>query len=631
MVVSSEEERIAALATYDVLDTSAEAAFDELTRLAAQICEVPIAMVSLVDRERQWFKSCVGLDSGETPRDIAFCAHAIRRDEPFVVPDAERDPVFATNPLVTGPPHVRFYAGIPLVDDDGAALGTLCVIDTAPRVLSETQMSALGVLAKQVMAQLQLRRANARLAVQLGAQEDASRARDIAQAAELSRARALREMVDRAHHRAAFLADAGKLLAASLDTDRTLDAVAHMSVPRFADLCSIMVRDDEHGRRLRRVADAGLYPDAALEMQALRQNAELDASVAMQEAIEHGGPVLFADYVGWLAERLPQGNPYLVTVQRLDVVSAISAPMMVAGQVVGVLSVAVQRVSGRAYCQDDAFTLGELAQRAAVALENARLFGEAQRERARAEAASRTKDLFLAAVSHDLRTPLNAIMGWAQMLRNKSSDEVLRARGLEVIERSARSQSRLIEDLLDVSRIVSGQLIVEREAIDLVGVVEAAVDALRPTAASRRIELAVALDPSARNGTGDSGRLEQVVWNIITNAIKFSEPGGRVEIRLERLGAEAELTVRDQGLGIEPDLLPKIFEPFRQDEAGVGRRLGGLGLGLAIAKHIVETLGGAIAAESDGAGQGARFVVRLPLSSGADDQVDAPAQVAQER
>ena len=329
MPLVSEEERVAALGTYAVLDTGAEPAFDELTQLAASICQVPIALLSFVEGDRQWFKSCAGIALTETPRAASFCAHAIEHDGPLMVRDATADARFAKNPLVTGPPGIRFYAGFPLIDEGGAALGTLCVIDIVPRALTALQKTALAVLAKQVLVQLRLRRTTHMLGAELDWREQGARARDHRQTSELLQARALREQVDLAHQRASFLADAGKLLAASLETERTLEAVAVLAVPRFADLCSIVVCAE--GGTLRRVADAGLELEGAREMQRLREDprgSETGSLVAIQAAIDRGEPLLFTDYQEWLAARLPADDGYLATVRRMEVTSAMSAPML---------------------------------------------------------------------------------------------------------------------------------------------------------------------------------------------------------------------------------------------------------------------------------------------------------------
>jgi PAS domain S-box-containing protein len=227
------------------------------------------------------------------------------------------------------------------------------------------------------------------------------------------------------------------------------------------------------------------------------------------------------------------------------------------------------------------------------------------------EAADRAKDQFLAMVSHELRTPLTAILGWAKMLRGGMLDGASATRALEVIERNSQLQAHLIDDLLDLSRILTGKLRLELRPVDPVGVVEASIESVQASADAKGIGLKVTLDPSAGSILADPERLQQVVCNLLSNAIKFTPPDGRIELHLERHGATVRLSVRDSGVGIAPDLLPRIFDRFHQGENA--RRVGGLGLGLAIARHIVELHRGGIRAESAGESHGATFIVELPL------------------
>jgi signal transduction histidine kinase/CheY-like chemotaxis protein len=239
---------------------------------------------------------------------------------------------------------------------------------------------------------------------------------------------------------------------------------------------------------------------------------------------------------------------------------------------------------------------------------------ELARAKQRAEQASRAKDEFLATVSHELRTPLNAILGWVQLLGVEDIDAATKADAVLTIERNAKSQARLIEDLIDISRIISGKLRLEVQTVDLHGIIEAALDAARPAANARSLSLDVSLDPAAREISGDPDRLQQIVWNLLSNAIKFTPTGGWVRVRLGRADeAHVEIAVSDSGKGIEPTFLPFVFERFSQAETSSTRHYSGLGLGLAITRHLVELHGGAIEAASEGEGQGATFRVRLPL------------------
>jgi PAS domain S-box-containing protein len=233
--------------------------------------------------------------------------------------------------------------------------------------------------------------------------------------------------------------------------------------------------------------------------------------------------------------------------------------------------------------------------------------------RREAEEANRSKDEFLAMLSHELRTPLNSILGWARLLRDGQTTREQSERALRSIERNAQHQTRLIEDLLDVSRIVSGKLTLEIQRVDLATVIDAALDLVRPAAESAGVEIVLDLDPSTPAMIGDPARLQQIVLNLISNAVKYTERGGRVEIRLHKAEASVELVVRDTGIGIRPDFMPYLFDRFRQDEAGT-RAQDGLGIGLTIVRHLVERHGGTIRAASAGEGQGSMFTVRLPIN-----------------
>jgi PAS domain S-box-containing protein len=243
--------------------------------------------------------------------------------------------------------------------------------------------------------------------------------------------------------------------------------------------------------------------------------------------------------------------------------------------------------------------------------------------RADAERATRLKDEFVATLSHELRTPLNAILGWTQVLRRgRSSDPSALARGLEVIERNTRLQAQLISDLLDVSRIVSGKLKLELELVDLVAVIDAAIETVREASETKKVRIVRELDPSVPTLVGDHARLQQIIWNLLSNAVKFTTEGGEVRIGLTRQDVAAVVTVKDSGIGINPDFVPFLFDRFRQADSSTTRRFGGLGLGLAIVKQLTELHNGVVSAESPGDGQGATFTVRLPLGVAPEDGVN---------
>jgi signal transduction histidine kinase len=267
---------------------------------------------------------------------------------------------------------------------------------------------------------------------------------------------------------------------------------------------------------------------------------------------------------------------------------------------------------------------GEIAERLRAESEREALLAREQVLRAEAEELSRLKDEFLATMSHELRTPLNAIFGWITLLRTRRLDEATQERALETIERNARAQKRLIEDLLDVSRIVTGKVALELVTVDPRRVVEAALETMHPAAQAKGLKIVPLLDTNAGTVRGDFARLQQVVCNLLSNAIKFTDSGGQVEVCLARRNDEVEISITDSGQGIKPEFLPLVFDRFRQEDGSISRRHGGLGLGLAIVRHLVELHAGSVHAYSAGEGKGARFVVRLPR-----ERAGAPSRTAE--
>jgi PAS domain S-box-containing protein len=276
------------------------------------------------------------------------------------------------------------------------------------------------------------------------------------------------------------------------------------------------------------------------------------------------------------------------------------------------------------FSEQDEAILMQLAQLASVAITNAQLYQSTQEARADAETANRMKDQFLATLSHELRTPLNAILGWARILQTGRIDEAVLKQGLDTIERNSRLQAQLIEDLLDLSRIISGKLRLEVQRVSLIDVIESALATTRPAADAKEIRCHSVLDPLAGPVNGDPARLQQIVWNLVSNAVKFTPRGGRIQVVLERVNSMVEISVIDTGLGIRPDFLPYVFDRFRQADSSTTRRHGGLGLGLSIVRQLTEMHGGTVRVKSPGEGMGSTFTVCLPILV-AHDQ-DAPAQ-----
>lgn len=290
--------------------------------------------------------------------------------------------------------------------------------------------------------------------------------------------------------------------------------------------------------------------------------------------------------------------------------SSLSAPMAVMGRIVGTIE--VQTYEKAAYREEHVTAMRMAANLTAVAIENVRLLERESTARASAEESNRLKDEFLATVSHELRTPLTAILGWSRMLQGGALESDLAARAIDTINRNARSQAQIIDDILDVSRIITGNLYLELHPIELEPVLEAAINVVRPTAEAKSIQIEEEFEPIPAAVAGDTNRLQQVFWNLLSNAVKFTPAGGKVFVQLRHVNSEVEIVVRDTGPGISPEFLPFVFDRFRQADSTSTRQHGGLGLGLAIARHLVEIHGGAISAASNGNGTGATFIVRLP-------------------
>jgi len=295
-------------------------------------------------------------------------------------------------------------------------------------------------------------------------------------------------------------------------------------------------------------------------------------------------------------------------------VSLLIAPIAFGGRVEGLLYVGNRRPVP--FGAQDESLVQRLADQAATALRNVNLFAAEQTARAAAEAANRMKDDFLATVSHELRTPLTAMLGWIWWLRRGPADASVQGRALETVERNARAQAQLVEDLLDVSRIVTGKLRLAVRPADLRDVIDAAIDSVRTAADGKGVRLETRLPAHAITVAVDPDRLQQVVWNLLSNAIKFTPEGGQVDVTLESSPGEARIVVADTGSGISPAFLPYVFDRFRQAEASSTRAYGGLGLGLAIVRHLVELHGGTVRAASAGEGQGTTFTVTLPTRAG---------------
>ena len=414
-----------------------------------------------------------------------------------------------------------------------------------------------------------------------------------------------REEAEAASRRSAFLAEATGVLASSLDYEQTLSSLALLAVPHVADWCAVDVLDADGV--LRRLAVAHVDPEKIVWARELERRYPTDPESprGVPNVVRTGRSELYPEISDEMLVAGARDAEHLRILREIGFTSAMIVPLVARGRPLGAM-IFVTAESARRYGAQDLAFAEDLAHRAALSVDNARLYREA-------EESNRLKDEFLATLSHELRTPLTSVLGWAKLLRSERFDPQTAARALEAIERNAEAQTRLINDLLDVSRVITGKLRLDVQPTGLAGVVEAAVESVRPAAAARGVRLDVRLDPRAGPVAGDADRLQQVVWNLLSNAIKFTPGGGSVEVRLARADGHAEITVADTGRGIAPEFLPHVFDRFRQADQRITREHGGLGLGLAIARHLVELHGGTISASSRGVGHGATFRVRLPL------------------
>jgi signal transduction histidine kinase/ActR/RegA family two-component response regulator len=429
-------------------------------------------------------------------------------------------------------------------------------------------------------------------------------AEDVASRAALAidNARLYEEAQETEHHQA-FLSELSRVLAASLDVETTARAVAHLVLPELGDFCLIHVEQEGQLRQLAR-AHRDLGQEGALDaLGELYRHEPADAPGMVGQAWRRGTAASVYTSVADVESVLGDDARIAGLLARLRPHTICCAPLRARGRALGVLTLALSQ-PGRVYSLLDRQLAEETAHRAAVALDNARLYREAQE-------ASRMKDEFLATLSHELRTPLNAMLGWARLLAGGSLDAETSAKAVDSIERNTLAQAQLVSDILDVSRIITGKLRLNLRPLEVAPVVEAALDAVHAAAGAKNITVQATVDGAPRI-SADPDRLLQVIWNLLLNAVKFTPRGGRVDVRVGEREGQIEIRVEDSGIGITPEFLPYVFDRFRQADASTSRVHGGLGLGLAIVRHLVELHGGTVTAESDGPDRGARFVVRVP-------------------
>jgi PAS domain S-box-containing protein len=422
----------------------------------------------------------------------------------------------------------------------------------------------------------------------------------------------LRQEAEDAHLRSAFLAEASEVLT-SLDYERNLQRIAGLAVPRLSDWCAVDLMSD--GGDIQRLATTHADPARAAWAREFhgRYPPSLSDAGGVGFVLRTGTPQLVSEVTDAMLVASARDEEHLRAARELRLQSAMIVPLTAGRRTFGALTF-VSTIGGRRFTSADLDFAMELGRRAALAIENARLYQEARN-------ANRVKDEFLATLSHELRTPLNVVVGRARRLADVAADPDAVKQNAETIGRNADALTRLVEDLLDVSRITLGQVALDLRLVDLAATIQNVSAGLEPMARAKRIVLRTDVGRDVPELMCDPTRIQQVIWNLLTNAIKFTPEGGQVLVSIRKSGTSVELLVSDTGIGIAPAFLPHVFDMFRQAEPSGSRRHGGLGLGLSIVRRLVELHGGTVSASSAGEGTGSTFTVQVPCVEGASQSV----------
>ncbi len=663
-----EARRLAALRRYDVLDTPPESAFDDLTRLASQVCGAAIALITLLDDKRQWFKSRVGLEVTHTPRDISFCSHTILQDDILVVEDAARDDRFADNPMVVSEPHIRFYAGMPLTSGDGFKVGTLCVIDRSPRTLTSEQAETLRILSRQVVTQLDLRRHLVELARSIEQQKRTEDRLRTSEAFYQTLVETLPQNIIRKDLQGRFTFANRKfcnLIGKSLDeilgrTDfdlfpaemagkyhrddsrvmNTLDSLDTIEAHRapsgeklFVHVVKTPLYDalgqligiqgifwDVSNRKrteealayerdllralLDNIPDRIYYKD--VESRFIRCSNSMALRLGLDDPKKVVGKTDFDFHPKEKAQEFYEDEQRIIVTGKA-LINKLEEQTDLEGRPIwaSVTKVPIYNQNGH--------VTGIIGiSRDVTKLKQA----EAAMGQARDAAleSARVKAQFLANMSHEIRTPMNAITGMSGLLLDTKLNQEQRE-FVGTIRDSTLTLMEIVNEILDFSKIEAGKLTLETIDFDLREAVESTVEMLAENAQKKGIELNCWMDQDVPNRLrGDPGRFRQVLANLLSNAIKFTERG-EVLVRVAK-GMETETTVAvkievsDTGVGIPAKAMPLIFQAFTQADGSTTRKHGGTGLGLTISKQLVELMGGEIGAKSE-VNKGSTFWFKL--------------------
>ncbi len=665
----NEKQRLDALRRYDVLDTLHEESYDRIVELAAKICNAPIAVISLVDENRQWFKAITGLDASETSRDVAFCSHAILQDGAFVVPNALEDERFHDNPLVTSAPAIRFYAGIPLVTPDMHKIGTLCVIDSTPHDIQPDQLEALETLAKQVSSLLELRYAqkkiNEHLAV-LQIQEQQLET-DIAE-------RRLREYELR---KASAIIDSSEDAIISKSLGGIIDSWNPAATKMFGysakeaigQPMNILIPTEqilEEPDILSRIKKG----EKVTHLETVRQHKDghlIEVSATISPIYDNAGKVIGASKIARdisdrkhlersmqenekVLQRMLETSPIAVRIKRSSDDRMVFTNQSYANlfkttqeEVLGTDPVRFYRNRDDYRTVSKRVAMGETVlnqELELVAIDGTPIWvlasyfpfeyrqehsvlawfydvTELRKARVDAEVATKLKSEFLATISHEIRTPMNGVIGMTKLMLNTALDPQ-QLRFANTVKHSAEALLGIINDVLDFSKMEAGKLDLEEVPFEITALLNDCIDLLSSTADEKHLTLNREVDQAITPVLmGDPTRLRQIFMNLIGNAIKFTEQG-KVSIRVKIQDVRdnthrLRFEVQDSGIGLSQESIGRLFQPFSQADGSITRKFGGTGLGLSICRRLVELMGGEIGVISQ-EGAGSTFWFELPLN-----------------
>ncbi|MBF59864.1 GAF domain-containing protein [Halomonas sp. FeN2] len=598
----NETQRLAALHTLQVLDTPQDTAFERLTQLARDLFDVPIALVSLVDKERQWFKSHLGLDVCETNRAFSFCAHAIAHDAPLMIADTHKDERFADNPLVIDSPRIRFYAGYPLRPLDDMAIGTLCIIDQKPRQFSERDLKLLGSLAGQAEELLRLHK------LQLELTHTAH---------QMHKEQKLLKVLHQG------ITDYPALMSGKQLWLFLMEALRELTDSDYALIGEVLPTNTTNALKIHAITDLSWSEESRHLMGRLRSgDMTLTNPKSLLGNVFAYGEVIMTNDVYNHVKRggFPPGHPPLH--------NYLGVPIFSGERLIGMYAIANSKQPLNQalldWLQPFTDTCALLINLYSQMAEREQVMGDLAAARDQAETASRAKSEFLSSMSHELRTPLNAIIGFAQILTNSRREPLgdKQHRQVSQIERSGQHLLSLINEVLDLAKIEAGHMTLSIEPIILANVFNDACSTLEASAEAAGIRFRYTSPNDQWQVNADYTRTKQILLNLLSNAIKYNSTNGSIDITVAHLVDHVRISVTDTGPGIAPERQHELFEPFNRLDAE-GGSIEGSGIGLAITRELVERMNGEMGVDSQ-PGHGATFWFTLPTANADATADEAP-------